>query len=175
MVTADDLLNELHLIPSSLWGITGPHGNDRPAMARPAVNGLFVHHTVTNVTADPCADAREVCRDGQTRFGLLSYSWLFHPSGVVLAGQETRVGAHTIGHNTTSFGFAAIGTYTHGDVPEVIVRNMAAMAIVLERWGWISKAGPVRPHRAIKATACAGDALSTGGVAIIGQALAQLA
>lgn len=150
-------------------------------MARPAVNGIFIHHTVTPVTDDPCHDARVVCQDGIDRpdIGLLSYSWLFHPSGVVLAGQETRVGAHTYGYNTTGFGFAAIGTYTHGDVPEPMVKSMSAMALVLKRFGWVGADGPVRAHRTVGVgpdhgpTACAGDELSAGGVAIIAAVLAQ--
>ena len=50
MSAGDDLLQGFQLIPSSIWGITGDHGSGRPPMELPAVNGLFVHHTVTPVT-----------------------------------------------------------------------------------------------------------------------------
>lgn len=173
MTAGNDLLQGFQLIPSSIWGITGDHGSGRPLMELPAANGLFIHHTVTPVTDDPCHDARIVCQDGIARFGMLSYSWLFHPSGVVLAGQETRVGAHTKDHNTTSFGLAAIGTYTTGDVPLPMVKAMCGLALVLKRFGVITAGCPVRPHRAVKATACAGDALSTGGVSLIQAVLAS--
>ena len=153
----DDLMAGFQFIPSSLWGIFGPHGSELPPMApAPAPLGIFVHHTVTPVTDDPCHDAQVVNADGIARFGQLSYSYMFHPSGVVLAGCETRRGAHTIDRNSISFGFAAMGTYTDAPPTDALIKGMCQMALILKRFGWLTAASDVQPHSAIKATICPG-------------------
>lgn len=153
----DQLVAGLVVIPASIWRMTGPHGPG--SVHRPAADGVFVHHSVTPTTDDPCADARKVESVGLDRFGRLSYSWLFHPSGVVLAGQETWRGAHTEGRNSTSLGFCALGDWTQDHEPaehSAVLRAMMGMAVTLLRFGWLTPSSPVRPHRAIKATACPG-------------------
>jgi len=73
--------------------------------------GFWLHHSVTRATADPIADARTVGRVGVQRFGRLSYSWLVHPDGTILQGQDGHVGAHTRGQNSTSEAICCIGNF----------------------------------------------------------------
>jgi hypothetical protein len=73
--------------------------------------GFWLHHSVTRATADPIADGRTVARIGVQRFGRLSYSWLVHPDGTILQGQDGHVGAHTRGQNSTSEAICCIGNF----------------------------------------------------------------
>lgn len=174
MSSGDDLLKGAQVIPLSMWGGVPAWLGDE-TMSRPATNGLFIHHTVTKPTADPCADARTVQHDLHAR-GLTGYSWLVHQSGVILALNETRIGQHTTGHNSTSFGIAAMlddpAIPVAPAVLEAVTKGISQMALVLKRFGWLNAKSPVRPHSAVEATACPG-VLNPAAIEIVRAVLAQ--
>lgn len=172
MSAGDDLLKNAQVIPLSIWGgspsLLGTH-----PMPRPATEGVFIHHTVTKATADPCKDARVVQADLHAR-GLTGYSWLVHPSGVILALNETFIGEHTVDshYNTHAFGIAGIGDFSTTPPPETMVAGMSQICLILKRFGWLTAKSPVRPHSAVKATECPGE-LRPGAMGIIAAVLAQ--
>lgn len=80
------------------------------AMTLPA-REVWLHHTTSNVTSDPKRDMRTVEAIGLQRFGIVSYSYCIHPTGMILEGAGLRRGAHTAQRNSTSFGISHIGNY----------------------------------------------------------------
>lgn len=98
----------MNIVSRAEWGAVKEEA--RPAMRLPAI-AVWLHHSATNPTADPLADMRAIQQIGISRFGYLSYSYAIHPDGTILEGQGTRVGAHTKGQNSTSFGLVLIGNY----------------------------------------------------------------
>ena len=132
---------------------------------------VFIHHSVTiaqgdpariaelDPSDDPCRDARHI-EDILAKRGLLpGYSFLVHPSGVVLELAGEYVGAHTENHNSSSVAFCLIGNF---DVqsPTLPAFVNTARSINLLRLG-----GRLTPdlaqlqimgHRAVGQTACPG-------------------
>lgn len=93
-------------------------------------------------------------RDGTVWFTGNSYA--VHPSGTVLEGAGTTVGAHTGGRNSTSFGIVWIGNYeidrpsrAQIDATAELIRHLVATGRVVGR-------PPLGGHRDVKATACPG-------------------
>lgn len=135
----------------SAWGFQGPLG---PPLTLP-VRELWLHHSVTNPTDDPRADMRALERIGRQRFGRLSYSWAVHPNGTILQGQDTHIGAHTGGRNSTSMGVVAIGNYETDRPGEAMVDALARIAAYIGDTG----RGPghyTGGHRDVKQTSCPG-------------------
>ncbi len=71
------------------------------------VDTVFIHHTVTQHTADPLFDTRNVQNVAFGRgFSDISYTLLVHPDGTILEGRiydgKPAVGAHTKGYNSTN-------------------------------------------------------------------------
>jgi hypothetical protein len=127
------------------WGMPGPLG---PKMK--SSKGVWLHHSVTRVTKNPVTDAKVIAQIGISRFGRLSYSFIVHPDGTILEGQNGHVGAHTKGQNSTSQAICAVGNYEN-DQP---TREMLDAIRLL-----ISKYGPLLGgHRDAPgaATACPG-------------------
>lgn len=151
-------------ITREAWGSRTNWANV-PKMKLPAV-GVYIHHSVTPVTSDPCKDAKTVERVGIERFGRLSYSEMTHPSGVQLQGCGTYVGAHTAGHNSTTFGFVFIGNMLDLDQPtEAATWSLCATINAYRGFGLLVDAPFIRPHRAVKSTACPG--IDDAGIAFI--------
>jgi hypothetical protein len=96
----------VNVVGRGSWGMPGPLG-----LPMSSSRGFWLHHSVTRPTADPVADARVVANIGVQRFGRLSYSWLVHPDGTILQGQDGHVGAHTRGQNSTSEAICCIGNF----------------------------------------------------------------
>jgi hypothetical protein len=97
------------------WGMPGPLG---PKMA--SSRGLWLHHSVTTATSDPVRDARRIANIGIQRFGRLSYSFIVHPDGTILEGQNGHVGAHTRGQNSTTQAICCVGNFeTDAVTPEM--------------------------------------------------------
>jgi hypothetical protein len=92
--------------------------------------GFWLHHSVTRSTADPIADARTVARIGVQRFGRLSYSWLVHPDGTILQGQDGHVGAHTRGQNSTSEAICCIGNFEKELPTEAMCASVAMIMAI---------------------------------------------
>lgn len=102
----------------------GPLG---PAMRES--RGLWLHHSVTKASSDPVEDARQIARIGISRFGRMSYSFVVHPDGTILQGQDGHVGAHTRGQNSTSQAIVCVGNFEKDQpTPEMIraIRRLVA-------------------------------------------------
>lgn len=134
---------------------------------------IHIHHTVTEDTGDPIADACKVHDIDQGRFGKISYSWLVHESsGTWIEGETVHRGAHTINNanqslNGISFGVGVIGNF-HPSAPIPPPRPASDALIALIAKGileFIVAPGHVSPgfvvdgHRDVYATACCGDSL----------------
>ena len=148
----------MELLSRGAWG-ADPESLPGQAMTLPA-RELWLHHTVTAVTDDPIADMKTVEAVGLRRFGIISYSWCIHPSGVVLEGAGVRRGAHTERRNSTSFGVAWIGNYDER-IPKVQQIDATRRLVA-----WLIREGHLKPgtyptggHRDLAATRCPGDRL----------------
>jgi hypothetical protein len=109
------------------WGMPGPLGR-RMRSSR----GLWLHHSVTKATSDAKADARRIANIGIQRFGRLSYSFIVHPDGTILEGQNGHVGAHTRGQNSTSQAICCVGNFENDAVtPEMV----AAIRLLVRNYG----------------------------------------
>jgi hypothetical protein len=142
-----------------------------PVLQKKGVTDVFFHHSVTSVSGDPalagtrdpsddpCKDARLI-EDILASRGLLpGYSYLIHPSGVVLECAGDYIGAHTENHNSSSKGICLIGNY---DIQQPTLAQLVAAArtINLMRAGGqlagdLSKIN-LMGHRDSKSTACPG-------------------
>lgn len=139
-----------------VWGAMPPKKTPTPLKAQP--REVWVHHSVTEVTADPCADMRKLQRVGFGRgYNDVSYSFAIHPSGVILEGRGWDVeGAHTSGHNGVSVGVCFVGDYT--------TRELTPQQIEAFRWlvheghstGKLADNAALGLHRDLKPTACPG-------------------
>jgi N-acetylmuramoyl-L-alanine amidase len=153
------MADQYPFIPRGLWG-SRTEWSDVPAMRLPA-EGVFVHHSVTNPTGDadvvleptddPCKDARRIEEIGIARFGRLSYSYLFHPAGVILEGAAT---------NSGHLGLCFIGNMLDDDptaqpTPPAI-GAFTQVVKALSGFGVLRGRAFLRPHSAVKATACPG-------------------
>lgn len=148
------------ILPRSDWGATAELGG---AMRLPAV-GVHVHHSVTiadddrnyAATGDVAGDMRELERIGVQRFGRFSYSYCGHPSGWVGEGAGLKVGAHTAGWNSTTFGYCLIGNYDQQLVTDAQVQAFREWRHWMVGNGWLRADHWVMPHQARKATGCPG-------------------
>ena len=142
------------------WGATAPL---QGKMTLPAV-GVHLHHSVTNPdddsvyesTEDVAKDMREIERIGKQRFGIFSYSYCGHPSGVVGEGAGISVGAHTAGYNSTTFGYCLIGNYEQAHVTDIQIKAFQEWWWQMIRIGVLKTSAYLYPHRHRKATACPG-------------------
>lgn len=130
----------------------------QPAKMRLPVRELWLHHTVTPVTNDPMADWRQVQAIAFGRgFVDISYSYGVHPTGVILEGRGDRVGAHTAGRNSTSYGVVLIGNYENQVPPEIQIDAVRWLIKALkDRGGLPMQTFPSGGHRDLMATACPG-------------------
>jgi hypothetical protein len=109
------------------WGMPGPLG---PKMA--SSNGLWLHHSVTKATADPVRDARQIANIGIQRFGRMSYSFVVHPDGTILEGQNGHVGAHTRGQNSTTQAICCVGNF---ETDPVTAEMVASIRLLVRDFG----------------------------------------
>lgn len=143
-------------VPRADWGARHSAGRS-PMPAQ--VDEIYFHHTVTRPSGDPCADMRSVESVLHQRGLAPGYSFVFHPSGVVLEGAGFNKGAHTDGHNSRGYGFSFIGNYD--EQPLTLAQLIAASRTV----NLLRLSGRLAPdlakiamkfHREIKPTACPG-------------------
>lgn len=155
-------MSTFEIVSRDRWGSKSvwKYGN----MKLPAT-AAYLHHSVTPVTAYPYQDARRIEAEGIARFGQLSYSYLVHPSGVIMEGAGTKTGAHTANRNSTSFGICLIGDYDDAAgadvwlIPTPIQIEAVQWLIYhlkVER-NWLVDSAVLQPHRAVVATACPGN------------------
>lgn len=149
-------MSEPAIVPRKRWG-ADPLESPWPIMSLPATE-VWIHHTVTGVTNDPAADWKMVQKIGIQKFGDISYSWGFHPSGIILEGQGLHRGAHTAKRNSRSFGLALIGNYDRLQITIEQIHSIQRMIAWLVETGRLRKGiYPTGGHRDTgQATACPG-------------------
>lgn len=145
------------------WGATY-NVDKRPLMTGLPVSTVYVHHSVTIATGNPDADMRDIERIDIERFGVPSYSWGVHPSGVVLEGMGLHRGAHTIDNAKNSFNNIAFGLMFMGDFrtdqPTDAALHAAGELLALQEARGNLQAGWVlRGHLDVYATVCPGPNL----------------
>jgi hypothetical protein len=134
------------IVPRSEWKAKPPRAV-QPEMRLPATE-LWVHHTDTRETKDPHADARKVQDIGFRRgFNDISYSYLIHPNGTILAGRGTKVGAHTAARNSRAIGVAFIGNYTRLKPHYAQIEAARWLVTELKRTGVLSPRTTLWGHR----------------------------
>lgn len=142
-------------IPKNMWGSVD--NTWRPMMA-PRRKILFVHHTVTQVMRNPCANFRIVENVGLSRFGYGSYNYLQDVTGVIGEMQGGRVGAHTAGRNSQGPSLALIGNYEHLEVSDKQIEAACHFADALRAFNVLDRKFIVLPHMQVPGaqTACSG-------------------
>jgi hypothetical protein len=155
-------------VDRATWGARRSAG--RKLMPR-QVRAVYIHHTVIepsgpegydsdlDPTDDPCADMRRTESVLHARGLAPGYSYVIHPSGVVLEGAGRMVGAHTAGHNASSYGISFMGNYDRAQ-PTLAALLACARTINLLRLDGALPADLARltigGHRDTKPTACPG-------------------
>lgn len=146
------------VVARSVWGAKPGSLPDAP-MRLPASH-VFIHHSVTAVTADPYADMRQIERVGMERFGCFPYSYCVHPrAGEVLEGAGLARGAHTGRWNSTSFGIGWIGNYDERSPKVAQIDATRALIADLQAAGHLRRNVQIFAHRDVAATACPGQKL----------------
>lgn len=131
--------------------------NSRPLLP-PGLQKVFIHHSVTPVSTDPCRDMR-LCESALHSNGYdPGYNYTVHPSGVVMEGAGDRKGIHTLDHNSDSYAFCLLGNY---DVHQPTLAAIIAITRTINLLRISGKlnltdAAQIRPHRDVYATACPG-------------------
>lgn len=122
------------------WGAVPP----KAALGRitGAVSEIFVHHTVTE--SGPRERERELMREVQQialgrDFSDISYSFLIFPTGNVYEGRGFgTVGAHTLGHNSTSYAMCLVGNYENEKMTDAQVDAIRQMIADGQRLGFVT-------------------------------------
>lgn len=120
---------------------------------------VFIHHSVTPATSDPCKDFQVVERVLADRGLLPGYSYLAHPSGVIgeLAGDHR--GAHTANRNSQGYGMCLVGNYDQMQPTLIQLINIARTINLKKMAGQIKADMPAHHiigHNETYATACPG-------------------
>lgn len=146
------------------WGATGPINNF--SMKLPAL-GFHLHHTVMlvidrdgnlNPTDDADDDMKRIER-ARPDLRVFPYSYCFHPSGIAAEGSGTRVGAHTAGFNSTSFGLSVMGNLSVSKPTPEVQEALAQVIADKVLSGEAVRDFYLKGHKDRKATACPGDNL----------------
>jgi hypothetical protein len=95
-------------------------------------------------------------------FDDISYSWLIFADGTIGEGRGWgKVGGHTKGYNSTSYGISLVGNYHDQHfVTDAMVEAFHSIVVDGMDRGSITdphSAIVFQPHRAVKSTACPGD------------------
>lgn len=141
------------------WGYKPRRPQDIKPMKLPVKN-LYLHHTVTPVSADPLADTRRVQQLVYNQYSAIPYNGLVHPDGTILQGRyygdRPALGAHTLGHNSDGLGLAAIGNYQTNPVTEQLLEGIVRAIRLWVQDGFLSPDYKLIPHRDVFETACCG-------------------
>lgn len=149
----------MEVIARSVWGAAPP----RAAIGRISgpVSDIFVHHTVTQ--SGPADEEHRLMRGVQNvafsrDFSDISYSFLIFPTGRVYEGRGWgKVGAHTKGHNSTSFAMSLVGNYDIEPMTDAQVGAIREMIAEGQRLNHITGNPRIRGHRSVLQTACPGS------------------
>lgn len=153
---------DLYIISRSEWGASAPR---RSSYIRTPVQKFIVHHTDTDFCFFRAACAQEVRRIQRIHqwhkgWYDIGYNFLVGEDGFVYEGRGwSKIGSHTLGHNSRSFGAAMIGNFKNRiPVPQAItaMKNLLACGVQL---GKISYSYELLGHRDKGSTECPGDAL----------------
>lgn len=144
----------------SEWGALAPKAQLQ-RMALP-VSTVFLHHTVTSVSADAKADFRKVTN--YSKYIDVPYHVLVHPDGTIGTGRYLggvpALGAHTGGHNSHSLGIAVIGNYVNEQPSQAAIDSVATVLSAFIAKGFITTQFILKSHSdAPYATACCGTNL----------------
>lgn len=142
----------MNIITRSQWGSVTKDGKPFPVPSAPKMSlparELWIHHTVTNPTKDPKADARTVQRVAYSRgFTDISYSYLIHPDGTVLEGRGLHVGAHTKERNSFALAFSFIGNYSELEPTNAQMESARVLRANLIGAGALRPDHPLKGHR----------------------------
>jgi hypothetical protein len=156
--TAVPVTSRVPVVSRAQWG-AAPATAALGQIAGP-VDTVFVHHTVTE--SGPQEREPELMRQVQQiafdrGFSDISYSFLIFPTGNVYEGRGFgTVGAHTLGHNATSYAMCLVGNYENEAMTDAQVGAVRAMIAEGQDLGFISAHPAVRGHRSVASTACPG-------------------
>jgi len=144
----------------SEWGALAPKAQLQ-RMALP-VSTVFLHHTVTSVSADPKVDFRKVTN--YSKYIDVPYHVMVHPDGTIGTGRYLggvpALGAHTGGHNSHSLGIAVIGNYVNEQPSQAAIDSVATVLSAFIAKGFITTQFVLKSHSdAPYATACCGTNL----------------
>lgn len=144
----------------SEWGALAPKAQLQ-RMALP-VSTVFLHHTVTSVSADPKVDFRKVTN--YSKYIDVPYHVMVHPDGAIGTGRYLggvpALGAHTGGHNSHSLGIAVIGNYVNEQPSQAAIDSVATVLSAFIAKGFITTQFVLKSHSdAPYATACCGTNL----------------
>lgn len=146
------------IIARSVWGASMA-SLPTTQMRLPATQ-VFIHHSVTSVTADPHRDMRSIEAVGMERFGQFPYSFCIHPhDGEILEGCGVKRGAHTSRRNSTSFGICWIGNYDERVPKAQQIDSTRFLIDELTRQGFLLPGADILGHRDVAQTACPGNKL----------------
>ena len=129
------------------------------AQVRRPADEVYLHHSVTTPTKDPCADARRIEGILDQR-GLDGYNYLIHPTGVVIEFAGERRGEHTYGTNSDSYGICFLGNFQFQQVTLAAILACSRTVNLMRLKGDL--VGPLEAiqilhHRDVRKTACPGD------------------
>lgn len=143
------------IIARSVWGAK-PASLSGVRMRLPATQ-VFIHHSVTPVTANLAADVRTIESIGLQRFGQFSYSYVIHPhDGEIFEGSGLMRGAHTAQRNSTSFGIAWAGNYEERAPKVQQIEATRWLIHHLTEQGYLIPGADILPHNAVFNSACPG-------------------
>jgi hypothetical protein len=147
--------------PRSDWGPR--YANGAGPAPLPATEGVFLHHSDGRAVNGP-ARVRDLEDIGQAKFKAgISYTFVVSPDGTIWEGHSIdRRGSHTKNYNSKGRAIVLVGNYETATPTAAQQESAAQLVAHGVRQGWWPTTR-VRPHRAVRQTACPGN----GAVAII--------
>ena len=138
------------------WGATfDPSGIRTISLPRAL---LFIHHNVMKPTKDPNADMRATEQVDIARFGLPSYKFAIHPSGVVLQGMTNHSSPDTYGHND-DISIMFMGNFEEDQPTDAAMFACRELIPKLKVQGLLTQNFQLLGHRDVFQTACPGKNL----------------
>lgn len=123
---------------------------------RTPVSMLFIHHNVMPPTNNPNDDMRRTEAVDISRFGLPSYKWAIHPSGVVLEGMTNHSSPDTYGHNSDALSIMFMGNFENDQPTSAAILACRELVQVLRDFNLLTKDFRILGHRDVYSTACPG-------------------